>query len=897
MTVSTTDSVELYVSGGPAFPIPFQFFQNSDIVAVLTKQDGTSETLTTAQYALTGAGSQEGGTLTSAYAAGVLATPGGLLTISREMVAVQPTDLRNQGKFLAETHERVFDRLTMLIQQCFSVLSRALKRPIGKNYFDAEGRRIASVADPVAPQDAATAFWARAQIGAALGEGHGPDNVAQNVAYINGDGAVTNLQNGTLRQFSGVKSLAGKTGSAGGEQAILTGYHLGSKVGGGTLTWAPSILKSQHDGFRVFSPTVPSGALTTSQASIISYMNRTGETDAGGSGCWIRFFDGPAHMEWGGVTAGTDCGLLAQRLVDACVPSGISLHCDEVLTLGSDIYMPQYRTDPAVTRVFNHSRLFLRSVNSTITAGPTFVFEASGADLDIGELNGPGADVGFTKGILMAGQGGGRVRVGWLQGFQNGVEFNGSYAHSLFFGWIDNCIRGIALVGSNDNRIVGGRLGGRYSTVATIGPTDSTTCEIGVNVGADCASNRFTMNIEYCRRSANSIGFNDLGVGTQFSGYIESCTGWNAYLQGRNADFKILPGGSVSRADTSGFYAADTNTITFEAQQDFYNESPSPEKNTLAFEALQALATSGTGRIVGKNGLDTYPRNLSSARNEVLSSNTLGAASWGAFGAGGASVSGIFAASSIALPELGINASTQVTLPALAADDAEYVISQGGITTVAGPMSFGLYALCAAGDVDVYVRVVSSDGTVQQRIVTRLTAVSGGGFKQIMCRLTNTKADANATYQIRLRTAVGCTLYLCGAFVVNRVDVEIPPINPGAERRGIIAGTQIRGKMLPNGVMINGTLQKDYRVVSAAETFDSTNLLLSTIVTTGAGYNITLSTGFDGQELTIKRDGTAGSVGVLLSGTTVDGSAAGITMAPLDVLRLRFVPALGWLKV
>lgn len=161
MTVSTTDSVIEYVSGGPAFPIPYRFLQNSDIEAVLIKQDGTSETLVLGtQFTLTGAGSQSGGTLTSAYAAGYLATPGALLTISRIMQAVQPTDLRNQGRFLAETHETVFDRLTMLIQQAFSILRRALLRPIGRNYYDAEGRQIKNLGVPTEAADAVTKAYA-----------------------------------------------------------------------------------------------------------------------------------------------------------------------------------------------------------------------------------------------------------------------------------------------------------------------------------------------------------------------------------------------------------------------------------------------------------------------------------------------------------------------------------------------------------------------------------------------------------------------------------------------------------------------------------------------------------------------------------------------------------------
>ncbi|MEZ1840279.1 hypothetical protein QVM62_20730 [Pseudomonas putida] len=190
MTVSTTDSVEEYVSGGPAFPIPYRFLQNSDIQAVLVKQDGTSETLVLGtQYTLAGAGTQNGGTLTSAYAANVLANPGGTLTVARVMNPVQPTDLRNQGRFLAETHEFVFDRLTMLIQQAIAGLSRALVRPFGKNYYDAQGRRTANVADPVLPQDASNKRFVELEVNRAIGSATGPFNLAQNVAWSPYDGS------------------------------------------------------------------------------------------------------------------------------------------------------------------------------------------------------------------------------------------------------------------------------------------------------------------------------------------------------------------------------------------------------------------------------------------------------------------------------------------------------------------------------------------------------------------------------------------------------------------------------------------------------------------------------------------------------------------------------------
>lgn len=231
MTVSTTDSVVEYVSGGPAFPVPYRFLQDSDIEAVLVKQDGTTETLTGAQYTLSGAGSQNGGTLTSSYAAGFLGVSGASLTISRIMDPVQPTDLRNQGKFLAETHETVFDRLTMLIQQGFSGLSRALKRPPGKSYFDAEGRLISNVADPVSIQDAATMGWASRYFGDLIDGATGLINTTTGILYDSGT-LFDHLRFGVARTVDSIAALR-LLSSARNQRAFVLGYYAKGDLGGG----------------------------------------------------------------------------------------------------------------------------------------------------------------------------------------------------------------------------------------------------------------------------------------------------------------------------------------------------------------------------------------------------------------------------------------------------------------------------------------------------------------------------------------------------------------------------------------------------------------------------------------------------------------------------------------
>lgn len=138
MTVTTTASTTRFSSGGPDFPVPFRFLKNADITARLVLADGTTETLAEGgQYTLTGAGASNGGTLTSSYASSILAAGGARFVISRIISPTQETDLRNQGKYLAETQEVALDKLTMLSQQALAANDQVMSFPV----TDPEGLR------------------------------------------------------------------------------------------------------------------------------------------------------------------------------------------------------------------------------------------------------------------------------------------------------------------------------------------------------------------------------------------------------------------------------------------------------------------------------------------------------------------------------------------------------------------------------------------------------------------------------------------------------------------------------------------------------------------------------------------------------------------------------------
>lgn len=200
MTVSSSTSQATFTGNGIAtsFPLPFRFFDNSEIVAALINtSNGASSPLTLGvNYSLTGAGEPENDgapasilTLFSPLAVGFD------LFVERVIPLTQPTDIVNQGRFFPQIHEYVFDRLTMLIQQVSNGAARALKYPPGGTHYDAESRKITNMADPSDTQDAVTLGWVSTFVGGLISAIQGPINNAINVFMTNVAGGAKVVQN------------------------------------------------------------------------------------------------------------------------------------------------------------------------------------------------------------------------------------------------------------------------------------------------------------------------------------------------------------------------------------------------------------------------------------------------------------------------------------------------------------------------------------------------------------------------------------------------------------------------------------------------------------------------------------------------------------------------------
>lgn len=156
MTVSTVVNHEQYDGNGTTtvFPYRFRILKSSHMVVTVSDPDGVLTTLVLGtDYDITGVGLVSGGNVE-------LKNPlaeGWKISLDRDLPAVQETDLRNQGKFFAETHEDAFDYLTMLIQKLGSLFSLALKKPSWiADYYDAQGYRISNLGEPVKDDDATT---------------------------------------------------------------------------------------------------------------------------------------------------------------------------------------------------------------------------------------------------------------------------------------------------------------------------------------------------------------------------------------------------------------------------------------------------------------------------------------------------------------------------------------------------------------------------------------------------------------------------------------------------------------------------------------------------------------------------------------------------------------------
>lgn len=126
MTVTTVVTSNQYAGNGvtDTFDYDFAVYEEDELVVRDIDESGAAITLVlNSDYTVTGAGTAFGGTIT-------LDTPTPIdhtLDIRPVYDLLQPTNIRNQTRFLAEVHEAVFDRVTRYMQYLKRQTDRAIK--------------------------------------------------------------------------------------------------------------------------------------------------------------------------------------------------------------------------------------------------------------------------------------------------------------------------------------------------------------------------------------------------------------------------------------------------------------------------------------------------------------------------------------------------------------------------------------------------------------------------------------------------------------------------------------------------------------------------------------------------------------------------------------------------
>jgi hypothetical protein len=125
MTLDSTVSRVQYEQSGAAteWPVPFKFPAADDLVVIKTTGGTDTTLILDTDYSVTGAGADEGGTVTISPAV----ANGTFVTIYRVLDLDQPTQLSTAGGWYPNVHEAVFDRLAMQIQQVQEEVSRSVK--------------------------------------------------------------------------------------------------------------------------------------------------------------------------------------------------------------------------------------------------------------------------------------------------------------------------------------------------------------------------------------------------------------------------------------------------------------------------------------------------------------------------------------------------------------------------------------------------------------------------------------------------------------------------------------------------------------------------------------------------------------------------------------------------
>lgn len=131
MTISSTKNKAILYGNGVATGWPYKFLipNASQLSVIVTDPNGNQTPLSSSQYAVSGIGSRNGGTVTYPLSGSPLAI-GWSITILRTLPIVQQTDIVNQNGFYPDVVESAMDYQTMTQQQLAEQQTRSIAFPV-----------------------------------------------------------------------------------------------------------------------------------------------------------------------------------------------------------------------------------------------------------------------------------------------------------------------------------------------------------------------------------------------------------------------------------------------------------------------------------------------------------------------------------------------------------------------------------------------------------------------------------------------------------------------------------------------------------------------------------------------------------------------------------------------
>ena len=146
MALSSTTCLNTYTGNGATsvYAYSFKIFDKTHLELVVYATDGTEYSpAVDTDYTVSGVDSPTGGNVTLVYTSQAYLNTdatlksGYVLVIRRVLPLKQETDIRNQGSYFPETHEKQFDRFTMTDQQQQAELDRTPKIPANETSIGA----------------------------------------------------------------------------------------------------------------------------------------------------------------------------------------------------------------------------------------------------------------------------------------------------------------------------------------------------------------------------------------------------------------------------------------------------------------------------------------------------------------------------------------------------------------------------------------------------------------------------------------------------------------------------------------------------------------------------------------------------------------------------------------